>query len=133
MKPSPYVAARRKVASASPPNQIGTRPEGRARVDANVIKAMEFAGRLGPQRLHDPHLLFRAAPTIVKTLVQRDELYLVPPDADASRNRPPPRISSEAACFATSAACRCARINTPAAKPMLRVHSVRKAKSTNGS
>jgi hypothetical protein len=42
-------------------------------------------------------------------------------------------MSSEAACFATSAACRWARINTPTAKPIRCVKPVRKPNSTKGS
>ena len=43
-----------------------------------------------------------------------------------SRNRPPHSTSSEAACFATSTAWRCARIKTPTAKPILCVQPDRK-------
>ncbi len=39
--------------------------------------------RLGPQRLHDPHLLLGAAAAIVEILVERDELDVVPADPDA--------------------------------------------------
>jgi hypothetical protein len=38
-------------------------------------------------------------------------------------------MSSEAACFATSAAWRCAGINTPTAKPIFCVYPVRKPNS----
>src|SRR5216683_1683080 len=58
----------------------------RARVDAGVVDMVEFAGeadmRLGPQGLHDSHLLGRALAAVVEILVEADELDLVPADAD---------------------------------------------------
>ena len=60
---------------------------GRPRVDAGIVDrvpaALEADMRLGPQRLHDLHLLLRAAAAIVEILVEPDELDLVPADPDA--------------------------------------------------
>ena len=47
---------------------------------------VEFPGEadmgLGPQGLHHPHLLRRALAAVAEVLVEADELYLVPADAD---------------------------------------------------
>ena len=65
---------------------------GRARVDAGVLDVVELAlkgdVRLGPQRLHDPHLLGRTPPAVVEILVEADELDLVPADPDAEPEPP---------------------------------------------
>src|SRR6516225_5278130 len=57
------------------------------RVDAGVLDrvppALEVDMRLGPQRLHDLHLLLRAPPTVVEILVEPGKLDLVPADPDA--------------------------------------------------
>src|SRR6266542_1792604 len=59
----------------------------RARVDANILEPMELTGKgdvwFCPEGLHDPDLLLRSATAIAEVLVERDELDLVPPDADA--------------------------------------------------
>src|SRR5262249_2348353 len=60
---------------------------GGPRVDPGVVdpvpSAREADMRLGPQLLHDLHLLLGAAAAIVKVLVEPGELDLVPADADA--------------------------------------------------
>ena len=48
-----------------------------------MIAALELHVRLRPKRAHDLHLLFRAAPAIVKILVQAFVFDLIPADADA--------------------------------------------------
>ena len=75
-------------------------PAGRrARVDAGVLDCVEFARkgdvRLGPQRLHDAHLLLRAAAAVVEILVEPGKLDLVPADPDAEPE-PPARQYVEA-------------------------------------
>src|SRR5205085_1250321 len=59
----------------------------RARVDAGVVDrvpaALEDDMRLGPQRLHEFDLLFRAAAAVVEILVEPGEFDLVPTDPDA--------------------------------------------------
>src|SRR5580704_17172883 len=59
----------------------------RTRVDAGIVDVVELAleldMRLGPQRLHDAHLVGRAAAAIVKIFVEAGELDLVPADPDA--------------------------------------------------
>ena len=59
----------------------------RQRVDPGILDRVKFALEghmtLGPQRLHDLDLLFRAASTVVEILVEADELDRVPADADA--------------------------------------------------
>ena len=58
----------------------------RQRIDAGIVDVMplplEVDMRLGPQCLHDLHLLLRASSPIVEILVQTDELHLVPADPD---------------------------------------------------
>ena len=57
------------------------------RVDAAVVELVELAGefhvRLGPQRLHEAHLLLGALAAGVEIGAQALELDLVPADADA--------------------------------------------------
>jgi hypothetical protein len=67
-------------------------PRRRARVDAGVVDPVKFPGeadmRLGPQGLHDPHLLRRALASVAKVLVEANELDLVPADADPEPEPP---------------------------------------------
>ena len=87
MKPSPYFAVRRNVASAWPPNQIGTLPDlGRGLMppsSSSWNSPLKRDVRLGPQRLHEAHLLLGALAAGVEVHAQALELDLVPADADA--------------------------------------------------
>ena len=69
-----------------PPEPDRHAPRRRQRIDAGVVDVMplplEGHMRLGPQGLHDLHLLLRPSSPIVKILVQTDELHLVPADPD---------------------------------------------------
>src|ERR1700730_19428 len=66
---------------------------GGTRVDAGVLDRMPLAlvgdMRLGPQLLHNLHLLLRAAAAIVKILVEPQKLDLVPAQPDAEPETPP--------------------------------------------
>src|SRR6202035_4897305 len=70
-------------------------PRRRARVDPGIIDMMELAlildVRLGPQRLHDPHLIGRALAAGVEILVEAGKLDLVPADPDAE---PEPAVAA---------------------------------------
>src|ERR1700722_6290135 len=70
-------------------------PRRRARVDPGIVDMMELAlildVRLGPQRLHDPHLIGRALAAGVEILVEAGELALVPAAPDAE---PEPAVAA---------------------------------------
>jgi hypothetical protein len=67
-----------------PPEPDRDTPPARQRIDAGVVDVMplplEGHMRLGPERLHDLHLLRRPPSPIVKILVETHELHLVPAD-----------------------------------------------------
>jgi hypothetical protein len=76
-----YTPERQVVMPPEPDRDIA--PD-RQRIDAGVLDAMplplELHMWLGPQRLHDSHLLLRAPSPIVKILVETYELYFAPAD-----------------------------------------------------
>ncbi len=78
------LVARRKSEHDPAVAPAGDAPQG---VDTGVVDgvpgALEADMRLGPQRLHQAHLLLRAFAAIRKIFVEADELDLVPADADA--------------------------------------------------
>ena len=63
-------------------------------------------------------MIRRALAVVAEVLVGADELDLVPAGADPEPKPAADNRSSDAACFATKMASRCAKINTPTAKPI---------------
>ena len=76
--------SKRQIMMAAEPDRDA--PPDRQRIDARVIDVMpaplKFHMALGPQSLHDLHLLLRPPSPIMKILVEADELHLVPADPD---------------------------------------------------
>src|SRR6266851_1791188 len=88
----------------------------------------------GPQRAHDRDLLLDALSAVLEILTERLELHGIPPHSPTpKRRRPRESTSTAAACFATSAVCRCGRMRIPVTSSTRWVTAARKPNSTNGS
>jgi hypothetical protein len=69
----------------------------------------------------------------VEIFVAANEPEIVPADADSEPEAAARQLVARGRRFATRTACRCAKTNTPTAKPIRFVQPDKKPNNTNGS